>query len=208
MLANIDTLREICRRCRTHQGLNTTQARWLGEALTAFLEHRSPSLDDAMGLSYPRGGVPWWMEEAIRKRNAALRNLAHSVFADLGPSAQAERVWILSNRYAASSWRHDRRRVDLPVIYANTPKQYLWEAFASGAAMPIGKRQLRSVLADSGAERLPAAGQGEQPCGARTASSLPSRKTAKRPDGDAARWRRGAIRMRAVRSDRTSRDSR
>ena len=35
----------------------------------------------------------------------------------------------------------------MPAHYSGTPKQNLWAAFASGAAMPLGKRQLRSVLA-------------------------------------------------------------
>lgn len=146
MLANIETIRAIERCCRDAQPLNAEQRQWLGDALSDFLEHRSPSIDSALGLANPRGGVPWWLEEAIRKRNAALCELARTCFAGLSASAQAEQIWTLTTRYAASAWRFDRDRSEMPAHYAGTPKHYLWAAFASGAAMPLGKRQLRTVL--------------------------------------------------------------
>jgi hypothetical protein len=65
------------------------------------------------------------------------------------PSAQAERIWTLATRYAASAWRFDQDLEAMPAHYDGTPKQNLWAAFASGAAMPLGKRQLRSVLASA-----------------------------------------------------------
>jgi hypothetical protein len=147
MLANIEAIRAIERRCRDHKPLSAEQRRWLGDALSAFLEHRCSSIDSALGLANPRGGVPWWLEEAIRKRNAALQALARTWYAGLSASAQAEQIWTLTTRYAASAWRFDQGREDMPAHYAGTPKHYLWAAFASGAAMPLGKRQLRSVLA-------------------------------------------------------------
>ena len=147
MLANIENIRAIERRCRTQKPLSAEQSEWLGEALSAFLDHRCPSIDSALGLANPRGGVPWWLEEGIRKRNAALCDLARNWFAELSASAQAEQIWKLATRYAASAWRFDRDREEMPGHYAGTPKHHLWTAFASGAAMPLGRRQLRSVLA-------------------------------------------------------------
>jgi hypothetical protein len=107
MLASIETIRAIERRCRSQKPLSREQSQWLGEALSAFLEHKTPSIDSALGLANPRGGVPWWLEEAIRTRNAALCDLARDWFADLSASAQAERIWTLATRYAASAWRFD-----------------------------------------------------------------------------------------------------
>ncbi|MDX1575840.1 MAG: hypothetical protein R3285_06585 [Kiloniellales bacterium] len=147
MLASIETIRAIERRCRSQEPLSAEQSRWLGEALSAFLEHKTPSIDSALGLANPRGGVPWWLEEAIRKRNAALCDLARNWFADLSASAQAEQIWKLATRYAASAWRFDQDLEAMPAHYSGTPKHHLWAAFSSGAAMPLGKRQLRSVLA-------------------------------------------------------------
>jgi hypothetical protein len=149
MLASIETIRAIERRCRSQKPLSREQSLWLGEALSAFLEHKTPSIDSALGLANPRGGVPWWLEEAIRTRNAALCDLARDWFADLSASAQAERIWTLATRYAASAWRFDQDLEAMPAHYDGTPKQNLWAAFASGAAMPLGKRQLRSVLASA-----------------------------------------------------------
>jgi hypothetical protein len=150
MLTNIETIRAIERRCRDHEPLSSEQRQWLGNALSAYLEHRSPSIDSALGLANPRGGVPWWLEEAIRKRNAALRALASTCYAGLSASAQAEQIWTLATRYAASAWRFDQNREEMPAHYVGTPKHFLWAAFASGAAMPLGKRQLRTVLAGAG----------------------------------------------------------
>lgn len=150
MLTNIETIRAIERCCRDHEPLSAEQRQWLGNALSAYLEHRSPSIDSALGLANPRGGVPWWLEEAIRKRNAALRALASTCYAGLSASAQAEQIWTLATRYAASAWRFDQNREEMPAHYAGTPKHFLWAAFAAGAAMPLGKRQLRTVLADAG----------------------------------------------------------
>jgi len=147
MLATIETIRAIERRCRTQEPLSAEESQWLGDALSAFLEHRFPSLDSALGLANPRGGVPWWLEEAIRTRNAALCSLARTWFADLSASAQAEQIWKLATRYAASAWRFDQNLEQMPDSYNGTPKHHLWTAFASGAAMPLGKRQLRTILA-------------------------------------------------------------
>jgi hypothetical protein len=36
----------------------------------------------------------------------------------------------------------------MPVDYAGTAHEQLWLAFKSGAAMPLGERQLRTILAD------------------------------------------------------------
>ena len=150
MLANIEAIRAIERRCRSQQPLSAEQSLWLGNALSAFLEHRSPSLDSALGLGNPRGGVPWWLEEAIRIRNEALCALARTWFADLSASAQAEQIWTLATRYAASAWRFDQDLEAAPERYHGTPKHHLWTAFSSGAAMPLGKRQLRTVLSAAG----------------------------------------------------------
>ena len=146
MLATIDTLRDISRRCLADETLSAEQSRWLGVSLENFLDHRCSSVDDAMGLRFPRGGVPWWREEAIRKRNAALRELAQGHLGDLGPSARARQVWTMTTRYGASAWRHDQNKDAMPARYRGTCKELLWRAFASGAAMPVCQRQLRTIL--------------------------------------------------------------
>ena len=147
MLVAIENLRDISRRCLADQPLSTEQSQWLGVSLTSFLEHRSRSLNEALGLRFPRGGVPWWREEAIRNRDVALRALAAQFFEELSPCTQAARIRTLATRYAAAAWRHDRQRADMPANYNGTPKQHLWAAFSSGATMPVCRRQLRNILA-------------------------------------------------------------
>ncbi len=148
MLASIQNLREITRLCHAGEPLDQDLSHWLASSLQEFLEHRCRSIDDALGLRFPQGGVPWWREEAIRERDAALRQLVTRYFAALNISARAREVFRLSVRYAGSAWRHDRERDMMPRHYGGTGHEYLWRAFHSGAAMPIGERQLRTILAD------------------------------------------------------------
>lgn len=147
MLASIQQLREIAQRCLSGEPLQEELARWLGASLDKFLNQRVPTIEEAMGIRSPRGGIPWWMEEAIRKRDRALRNLAERHADGQSVSAQAHIIYTLAIRYAASGWRFDRRLNNPPPGYTGTPSEFLWRAFNSGAPMPIGERQLRNVLA-------------------------------------------------------------
>jgi hypothetical protein len=146
MYATIQSLREISRRCLSQEPLSGEQITWLGKSLEGFLTHRHRTIEEAMGLRFPRGGVPWWLEEAIRKRDAALRELSRRHFNLQSVSAQARQIRTLAIRYAASAWRFDRDLDDPPERYAGTPNEWLWRAFASGAPMPVCERTLRHVL--------------------------------------------------------------
>jgi hypothetical protein len=146
VLTTIEQLRDISQRCRNREPLSAEQLSWLGQVLSDFLSQRCHSVDEAFGLRFARGGVPWWREEAMRKRDAALRELARRHFADLSVAAQASRIRTLAVRYAASAWLLDKGNGGMPESYVGTAKEWLWRAFASGAPMPIGERQLRHVL--------------------------------------------------------------
>ncbi len=146
MLGTIANLRLVAKRCREGQRLEGELARWLSDGLETFLSHRVHSLHEALGLRMPKGGVPWWREEAIRKRDAALRQLAAICLGGLSVTAQARAVGRLARRYAASAWRFDRERDVMPVGYADKMQQWIWIAFKSGAPMPLGERQLRQIL--------------------------------------------------------------
>jgi len=146
MIATIDNLREIARRCLAGESLPPDLSSWLGESLKQFLSHQRRTIDDALGLHWPRGGIPWWMEEAMRLRDAALRELARRFYSELSISAQAREIHHLALRFASSAWLRDRDAEAPPAAYEGTPLQWLWAAFKAGAAMPIGERQLRHVL--------------------------------------------------------------
>ncbi len=147
MLPEIENLREIARCCQAGEPLDGDLSRWLGSSLDDFLSQRRSSLGEAFGLRGAQGGVPWWLEDAIRKRNAALRGLAERLCIDDSTTALARKVHRLTLRYAGTSWNRDRRCDAMPRAYAGTPKACLWRAFKSGAAMPVCERQLRSILA-------------------------------------------------------------
>jgi hypothetical protein len=146
MLSTVHLLHEIAQRCLTGQPLEPGSARWLGGLLDDFLAHRIDSLEDAMGLAGDRGGVPWWLELAIRERDAALRELAVRFLGKATVRVQARRVRMLAMRYAEASWQADKSLDAVPQRYIGTPNEWLWRAFHSGARMPIGDRQLRSIL--------------------------------------------------------------
>ena len=110
------------------------------------MSHRCAHLDDAFGLKADQGGVPWWMEDAIRVRNAALCDLADRLGPVSSKSALVREIRDLMVRYGASAWRHDRSLDVPPSSYAGTPKEQLWYAFKSGAPMPLGERQLRNIV--------------------------------------------------------------
>ncbi len=142
----IRMLRDISDRCLADLPLTEDHGHWLGAALERFLNEPGTPIGEALGLRFARGGVPWWKEEAIRKRDAVLRELVERFFGEFTPARQAHEIATMANRYAASAWRHDREHGDMPRHYAGTRKESLWQAFASGAPMPIGERQLRHIL--------------------------------------------------------------
>ncbi len=146
MLAVIKNLREITRRCQEGEPIDGEIASWLGGCLESFLDRRCTTIEESLGLTFPKGGVPWWREEAIRRRDAVLRQMAETFLPDQTPNARARLIHTQSVRYAASSWRFDCHRDTMPEKYAGTAKAWLWRAFASGAAMPIGERHLRNIL--------------------------------------------------------------
>jgi hypothetical protein len=164
MLATIELLESISARCLAGQPLDEGQRHWLGRALAEYLTHRCPTIEDAMQLRGDRGGIPWWREQANRKRDAALRELAARYFGGLSVTAQAARLRVLAVRYAASAWRFDRDRAAMPVHYAGGVHEWLWRVFSSGAPMPIGERQLRHILSGCG----PTHRNGEASAAART----------------------------------------
>ena len=101
----------------------------------------------ALGLAPMPGTNAWWTDLAIETRDAALRTMAIRFWPDRRVASQAYQIERRASRYAASSWRFDRERSDMPECYAGTETEWLWLAFASGATMPLSKRQLQSILA-------------------------------------------------------------
>ncbi|HEV8263193.1 MAG TPA: hypothetical protein VGQ19_20840 [Burkholderiales bacterium] len=146
MLPEVKNLREIVRCCQAGLPLDGELRRWLATSLQNFLDHRFLSVHDALGLHAPKGGVPWWREEGLRERNAALREMAERFYPTTSPSRQARLIRAAALQYAASAWLHDRNNSEMPARYRATPKECLWRAFKSRAPMPIGERQLRSIL--------------------------------------------------------------
>lgn len=148
MVMAIERLRQVSDLCQEGKPLDEQLANWFGSRLQDFLERRTESLEEAFDLLNCRGGVPWWKEERMRRRDGALRALADGLPGDDRPiGAVAREIHQIAKRYAASAWRIDRERAEMPAAYEGTPRAYLREAFRSGAPMPLGERQLRNIIA-------------------------------------------------------------
>jgi len=148
MTTTIDRLRDVSSFCRQGAPLPPDLAGWLAAGIERFLGRQSRDLDGALGLIQAQGGIPWWREDAIRRCDAALRRLRECVCPAAGVTARARRIAELLHRYAGSTWRIDREHAAMPAHYAGTAQEQLWRAFKSGAAMPLGERQLRTILGD------------------------------------------------------------
>jgi hypothetical protein len=146
MLGAISNLRLVAKCCREGRRLEDELAAWLAQGLEIYLNHQAGSLQEALGLRVPKGGVPWWREEAIRRRDGALRQLANIYLCGLSATGKAREIERIARRYAASAWRFDALREDMPREYAGKMQQWIWAAFKSGAPMPLGQRQLRQIL--------------------------------------------------------------
>lgn len=147
MLTAIERLRQVSDLCQEGKPMDEQLAAWFGSRLQDFLERRSESFEEAFGLPNCRGGIPWWKEERMRRRDEALRALAFGLSGDDRSIAALVRdIHLMSRRYAASAWLIDQNRDEMPTAYSGTPRQHLWEAFRSGAPMPLGERQLRNIL--------------------------------------------------------------
>lgn len=146
-MQTISKLREVCRRCQVDSPLGDELSRWLGESLQSFLDRECTSLNEALGLRFARGGVPWWREEAMRNRDDALRALARRLGPGRTKTDLARHIHRMTLRYASSAWRYDREREEMPGAYSGTDKEFLWRAFKSGGSIPLGERQLRNIIA-------------------------------------------------------------
>jgi hypothetical protein len=126
-------------------------ARWLADRLQNYFDAapRGLTLDLAFDLSPAPGQVSWWTARAIEARDSALRELAARFYSGRKPASQAYQIERQALRYAASTWRFDRERPDMPKEYTDTAAESLWWAFKSGATMPLSKRQLQSILGES-----------------------------------------------------------
>jgi hypothetical protein len=146
MVRAVERLREIVESCASGQPLHSDLSRWLADGLSRFLAHQATTIEEALGVQSMRGGVPWWREEAIRKRDALLRVLALQYFTDKTVTQMAREIYRLACRYAESAWRFDRNRDVMPPQYRGTPQEWLFRAFRLSATMPVSERHLRTIL--------------------------------------------------------------
>lgn len=146
MLGNIETLNAIRERCAADRPLTPDMREWLVRSLDRYLDHECVNLNEAFGVVHGHGGVPWWRERAMRRRDAALRRLSERHFSDLTIYRRAKEISDLSIRYMTTNWPRDRLLDEMPERYRGNPEELLWAAFRSHAKMPVSERRLRTLL--------------------------------------------------------------
>lgn len=147
-LSSIENLHAIHSSCVRNAPLAPNLRAWLADSLGRYLAHDCENLNSAFGVLHGRGGVPWWREAAIRKRDAALRALSKEHYGGLSVYGRAKAVAEAARRYETTCWPRDRLRDEMPERYRGTPKAHLWRAFKSAAKMPVSERRLRTLLGD------------------------------------------------------------
>jgi hypothetical protein len=147
-LSSIETLVDIRDRCAGDVPLTPDLRKWLAHSLDRYLTHDCGNLNSAFGVIQGRGGVPWWRESAIRRRDAALRALSNEHYDTLTVYGRARAVAEAARRYETTCWPRDRLLDRMPERYRGTVKEHLWRAFRSAAKMPVSERRLRTLLAD------------------------------------------------------------
>ena len=146
MLQAIAALDEVRKCCQNDKPLPPELGDWLAGSIEKFLTKECDDLDTSFGIIQAHGGVPWWLERGIRQRDDALRRLAARHFSGMTVSAQARNICRLALRYEGTAWPRDARAGGMPQRYTGRPHAFLWEAFKSGARMPVSERHLRTIL--------------------------------------------------------------
>lgn len=144
---SIEVLQDIRTRCAGDAPLTPELRQWLADSLGRYLERECESLNTAFGVIQSHGGVPWWREDGIRQRDAALRALSREHYGTLSIYGRAKAVAEAAQRYETVCWPRDRLAENMPTHYRGTPKEHLWRAFRSAAKMPVSERRLRTLLA-------------------------------------------------------------
>jgi hypothetical protein len=121
----------------------------VGARLADYTAHAPAGADLLVCLGLASvAGETWFQVDARHQRDAALRELARQFYPDKKVGGRASEIERAAGRYAASAWRFDKAREEMPAHYSGTISEWLWKAFASGAAMPLKKRRLESVLSE------------------------------------------------------------
>jgi hypothetical protein len=101
------------------------------------------TLERAVGLVPMPGNEAWWTIEARERRDRAIRTIAANYCADLGIARAARQIAKDGADYQASTWRHDRNRVDMASAITEPKKRLLAEALSTGLPFPYGIGQFR-----------------------------------------------------------------
>ena len=145
---SIARLRRIAAALEAGRAPDAGDGAWLSDRLRRYLESasRGATMDICLGLAPMPGEVSWWTDEAAEARDGAIRELAKHFFSGRRPGTQAREIERLFLRYATASWRFDRDRDTMPERYCGTATAHLWRANKSGAAMPLQRRQIETIL--------------------------------------------------------------
>ncbi len=110
-------------------------AAWFAEALACYEAGAEDglTLDRALGLVPPRGGVSWWEAERRTRRDALIRAVREQHFADLGVTKAAQQIATRGRRLRAIDRNREGR---VPAA----GDELLIQALNTGAPFPKARR--------------------------------------------------------------------
>ena len=130
-------------------------SKWLANRLWRYVSEasRGLSIQEALDLDPALNGETWFQEERRDQRDTVLREMAQRFWPSRRPAGQAREIERRSLRYGGAAWGFDCDRHDMPENYRDGEFEFLWRAFKSGAAMPIKRRQLETILTAENTDR-------------------------------------------------------
>lgn len=140
----LDVIADLCAFTERQHAPGSPEAR-IADRLRPWLDGGAAggmTLEEALGLKPERGGAPWWVLEARRKRDAAIRALAQP-FETESFSEQARRVLSAAGRYRKVRWKRDRAR---DADYRDPRNRALRDLLSATDGQVPSDRTVRGVL--------------------------------------------------------------
>lgn len=124
------------------------EARAVAERLLSFVEGSDVSLDEALGLSVPRGQPTWQVQRARQERNRLLRLAALAFFPNTSPKDAARALANEWHSYYRKGWLKDREAVSCPIHIRDTLREPLWRVMSVWPRL-LSEKQIAEIIRDT-----------------------------------------------------------
>lgn len=142
-------LRRIKAAAAAGQPLDPDDAAWLAAGLENYLGAacRGATLDQTLEVTALPFAAPWWEQQGLIDRRAALRELSR-LLARGSASGTAKAIATAAADYAAGRWPALAARPGPPAEDIGRPEEIFWRLHASGCRWPLAWRQIYDLCND------------------------------------------------------------